>query len=101
MVDLLTTRVGLMLGAVEANFGGRLLLEALGFNGAAAFRFTALGLLIAASEFLFWRLNKVDASDKLKGETRMMLLGGWLAVFTVAFFVVLNNLATLGQLGYI
>lgn len=100
-LDMSMTRVGLMMGAVEANGSMRWLLAAFGFDSIVLFRFAAFGLLVVVSEFLFRRLSRVDSSVGLKSLAKIVLLGGWLAIFAMASFVVINNLVTLQQLSYI
>jgi hypothetical protein len=100
-LDVSMTKTGLMMGAVELNVGARWLLTSFGFDGTALFRFAIFGLLIVVSEFLFRRLLRVDSSDGLTIFAKDLLLGGWLAIFAMACFVVVNNLVILQQISCI
>lgn len=99
--DIITTKIAISNGAIEANIYARWLFEKIGFNGTILFSFICFVGVIVLSEVLLW-----GASNRLKGHNfaktwfKIIVLFLWIVMLTTALCAVMNNLAVLAEVGF-
>lgn len=101
LLDIVTTKLCFLGGAIEVNSTAAFLFSVYGFGDAVIFRLVFTGALFGASEIMFWRVDSRRQELPWKITlSKWILFAGWLIIAVSLFFVVLNNVEVLKEIGY-